>query len=234
MVTCSDKYAVRSYVEKIVGSKYLIPLLYIGDSITEHDIEQFECDAVVKTTHDSGNVFFINKKSIYSNKTVIRELTKSLKYDFGKFNDEPWYSDIARKVLAEKMLYTASGDVPSDFKFHIFNDIEKESQEVILQVDYGRFTEHTRTFYNENGDILPITNKYKNNFKKLQNIKNFPLMIKIAKQLSKEFSYVRVDLYNVDGVIYFGELTFAHEAGFGKFDAYNTDVDWGNKWGSLE
>lgn len=226
-VICSDKAKCRDYVKNIIGEKYLIPILYIGKDITVEKLGSFGANIVVKSTHGSGNVFIIRDESD-SLSLICKSVLESLSEDYGKKTFEHWYSKIEPMIIVEKLLIKTDGNLPEDYKFHIFNN--KGNVKVILQVDYDRFIEHTRTFYDEDLNILDLSIKYPN--KKIPLIKpdNYENMLYIAKQLSKDFDYVRVDLYNLEGQIYFGELTFAHGSGFEKFDCKKNDYLLGGYW----
>jgi len=228
MTICADKYAVRQYVEDKIGSKYLIPLLYHSNTVTAEDLKKIKCDAVVKSTHDSGQIHFITAMDNNNFSKIASNVNKSLTIDFGRLNDERWYSNIIPSVIVEKKMVTLNGNIPFDYKFHMF-ETDNEA-EMIIQVDYDRFTNHSQTFYDENGEKLFFSNNYKNEYREFPNKSNLIKMIELAKKLSKGFGYVRVDLYDVDGDIYFGEITFAHKSGFGKFSDKKVDYEWGKKW----
>ncbi|GGB75169.1 ATP-grasp fold amidoligase family protein [Shewanella inventionis] len=229
-VTCSDKYKVRGYVEAKVGKDYLIPLLYVGENISEKVLRNIEKNFVVKTTHDSGTVIIIKKNDEVDYKFVVDSITKSLGYDFGKLVHEPWYSKIEPKVIIEEMLQGENGSVPNDYKFHVFNR-KNESPKVILGVDFDRFTKNqSRSFFDESGRQLDFEIDYPNLKKERPNIDNLDEMFRIAKALSEDFDYVRVDLYSVNNKIYFGELTFAMASGFAIFRTKEQDFEFGKFW----
>lgn len=226
-VLCSDKAKSRDYVRSLIGEEYLIPVIYIGDTLTSQQLKDYGDNIVVKATHNSGYVFIVNGESVdYS--SITESVLKSFNSDFGKKTDELWYSKIKPQVIVEKLLIKEDGSQPEDYKFHVFNS--NGNIKIILQVDYDRFTNHNRTFYDDSLNILDFSIKYKNNKRMLLRPKNFELMLELVKKLSVDFDYVRVDLYNVDGEIYFGELTFAHESGFGKFDSLASDKLLGSYW----
>lgn len=221
---CSDKYKVRDYVESKVGRKYLIPLKFYGELISKETLDSIDGDFVVKTTHDSGSVQIIKKSLGYKAREVIDKVNLSLEKDFGKLVDESWYSDIKPRVIIEELLVKKDGSQPEDYKFHVFND------KVILQIDYDRFSDHSRSFYDEKLNLLPFGIKYKNKMKKIKELNGFNEMLHVAKKLASDFDYVRVDLYNVDGEIYFGELTFAHGSGYERFSDKKYDILLGKYW----
>ncbi|MEH8018595.1 hypothetical protein MN202_15230 [Rheinheimera muenzenbergensis] len=224
---CADKLAVRDYIADKIGSEYLIPLVYKGDSVTAEQLKAFGKDIIVKATHDSGNVFII-KDSSADYVGIARKVNKSLLFDFGRRADEPWYSKIDAKIIVEKLLKKADGSQPEDYKFHVFNC--HDGAEIILQIDYDRFNGHNRTFYSRDGVVLDFGLKHKNLYRSLPNIENLELMFDLALKAANDFDYVRVDFYNVEGVIYFGELTFAHGTGFERFSKREQDRVWGNYW----
>jgi len=227
-VICSDKKNVRDYVSEKIGQEYLIPLLYAGVSITTNQLKGFGPGIVAKATHDSGNVHIIKDISV-NYEEIYQELTSGFQIDYGKKSHELWYSDIVPHIIVEKLLVNKQGGLPEDYKFHVFND---DGQfKVVLQVDYDRFSDHSRSFYNENLDLLPFSIKFQNYQKCLDIEKSTVLkMFELAKLLGSDFNYVRVDLYNVDGVIYFGELTFAHGGGYEKVVPRKYDLILGNYW----
>ncbi|BCE00393.1 ATP-grasp fold amidoligase family protein [Marinicellulosiphila megalodicopiae] len=226
---CSDKLKVRDYVSEKIGAQYLIPLLFDGNDISIEQLKNIEGDYVVKTTHDSGGVFVVEKSQENDFNQIKKGLDKSLQHDFGKEVSEFWYSKIQPKIIVEKMLKDKEGSVPKDYKFHVFKN--NNQTRIYLQIDYDRFTTHNRSLYDENLNLIPISWHKQNNFIELQKTKNHETMLNLVKQLAVDFNYVRVDLYNVDGQIYFGELTFAAESGFGRFSDKKFDFELGNYWG---
>ncbi len=224
---CSDKFAVRKYVEKKVGSQYLIPLIDHVKFPEELKFEDYGENFVVKANHDSGGVYLC-KNGNFDAQKIRRKLNKKLKIDNGIKRDEPWYSDIKPSIIVEGLLLHKNGDLPADFKFHVFN--RPDRPKVILQVDYGRFSNHSRTFYDEFGEVLPFSQRKKNHFTPLDKPSNLSEMVEVSKKLAEDFDYVRVDLYNVEGEIFFGELTFAHSSGFGRFIPDKYDRVLGDYW----
>lgn len=225
--SCSDKIEVKNYVSKIIDNKYIIPTISIHNEIHEKDIiEAFNKygPIVVKTNHDSGGVFIINSlKDDLSH--IIEEINTRLKFKHGAILNEQWYVDIRPMVLIEQKLL---GDT-SDYKFHMFKR-KDNTFNIVLQIDIDRDGNHTRTLYDENFIWLPFSLEkpcIHNNFEKP---KNFDLMINLAKKLAEPFNYVRVDLYNIDGKIYFGELTFSHGSGNEVFSTKGHDMWMGKLW----
>lgn len=222
---CADKYKVRDYVSKIVGAKYLIPLLYAGKGITKEVIEKLPKAFVMKTNNASKTNIIIKDKKDESTDLILNKINKYLKRKFWYRSFEMFYANIKPMIIVEELLLTKEGNIPNDYKLHVFNN-----GKVIIQVDFDRMTNHKRAFYDENWQELDYTLGFKKSGDKLSKPENLNEMIGIAKKLAKDFPYVRVDLYNVDGKIYFGELTFTHGSGFEKFTPDKIDYEWGSYW----
>ena len=213
---CADKYKVRDYVREKVGEKYLIPLYLVTDNLTLEQWEKLPNSFVAKANHNSGPVQIVRNKFEVNAKKIIKELNNQLKTDYGILSMEKYYSDIPRKIVVEKFLK----ENIEDYKFHCFK--EKIFLERITREGLG-------SMYNiDNWENLGFSIGYDVDIHLYEKPKNFEDMIKLARKLSEDFDYVRVDLYNVDGQIYFGELTFCESGGFGKF----TDEKWDYKFGS--
>ncbi|WP_157447327.1 ATP-grasp fold amidoligase family protein [Catenovulum agarivorans] len=225
--TCSDKYAVREYVTKLVGDEFLVPLIAVVDTPDDLEFAHYGDNFVIKANHDSGSVFLCRDGQFDQN-YITKRLAKKLAENSGKKRNEPWYSQIQPKILVEQLLVAQDGKLPEDYKFHVFNSLG--GQKFFLQVDYDRQTKHSRCIYDEFGQVTEISLNKPSNQQPLPQIKNYTKMVELALKLAEPFDYVRVDLYNLDGHIYFGELTFAHGSGFRKFTPQKYDREWGDLW----
>jgi len=229
---CSDKLRVKDYVSELVGAQYVIENYFSGKEVTIEDIKtalKKYGPIVAKSNHDSGSVFLINKDtSVEQIKLAVKQLNLSIKRDYGKKSGERWYSSIEPMIIIEKQLSVDSKGELSDYKFHVFTSSDK--QEVIIHVDFERYTNHNRSWFNSDLEYLPFAMGYPNIKTSIDKPKNFDLMIDIAKRLAKPFSYVRIDLYNIDGAIFFGEMTFAHGSGFEKLTTKYHDTWLGKFW----
>lgn len=222
---CADKYRVREYVKEKIGEEYLVPLYLVTDKLTEEQWEKLPNSFVAKANHNSGPVQIVRDKSKVNKKEIIRELNNQLKLDYGILSMEKFYSDIPRKIIVEKYI-EHKGDTLEDFKFHIFNK-KIFIEHILHRKSDGNIYEN---FYTEKWECLDLAigaKIYKENIKKPQNIEK---LIEIARKLSEEFDYVRVDLYNQNNNIFFGELTFAGDSGYGKFTDEEWDYKFGNYW----
>lgn len=227
---CADKYRVREYVKEKIGEEYLIPLYLVTDKLTEEQWSQLNAPFVIKPNHDSGTVEIVKDKNKVNAQKVITDINRFLKIDYGKISLEKYYTDIKeRKIIVEKYLK----DNIEDFKFHVFN-MENETK-IFIQIDRDRFQGHKRNIYDENFNKLDFKyvqgyEFFENDIKKEVSEEILAKMKELVKKLSQGFEYVRVDLYNVDGKIYFGEMTFCPESGFGDINPVEWDYKLGSYW----
>ena len=224
---CADKYRVREYVKEKIGEEYLIPLYLVTDKLTEEQWDKLSNSFVAKANHNSGPVQIIKNKTKVNKKEIIRELNNQLKFDYGILSMEKYYSDIPKKIIVEKFLKDNEREMLQDIKIHCFNDGKSKRYFFDLCSRESVGGEVLSVLYDENWTNLKVTagNLDIKDYEKPKNLEN---LLEIAKKLSEDFSYIRVDLYNINEKIYFGELTFCENSGFGKF----TDEKWDYKFGS--
>ncbi|WP_394201383.1 ATP-grasp fold amidoligase family protein [Marinagarivorans algicola] len=227
-ITCADKYAVREYVTQKIGNHYLIPLIQVIDSVDTINFASLPEQFVVKATHGSGWNMIVKDKSKIDFPAMQYQLGKWLLKNFYPRQLEWHYKNIKPQLVFEEMILDASGNIPTDFKFHVFN--KKNETEIYIQVDSDRFGAHTRDYFTTSWEKLKLAVKCPNSNEEPQKPKNLEEMIEVARKLSEDFNYVRVDLYSVDNAIYFGELTFSPEAGFSKFSPAEADRQWGESF----
>ncbi|WP_250436306.1 ATP-grasp fold amidoligase family protein [Hanstruepera flava] len=230
---CADKLLVRSYVERVIGSKYLIPLYYHSSNINNLKPENFPNDKpyIIKTNHNSSGGFIVLDSQSVDWNLIRKKIKKLLKQNYYLESKEWQYKNIVPAFLAEKLLKDEKGELPFDYKFHCFN-----GRVETIQVDLDRFSDHRRNFYDRNWNLMPFTwSQWKNNKplwpngSDIDKPANFQLMMELAEQLAKPFEYVRIDLYNVDGAIYFGEITFHHGGGCERIYPESWDLELGSK-----
>lgn len=232
IIKCADKIQARDYVANMIGSNYLIPCEVLGNKVGLDQLKEKlkkEESIVIKANHNSGPVFFLNEKDTDEKiLNIINQLHTQLETDYGYISGETWYSKIEPLVYFEKALIDKNGLPPNDFKFHVFKS--GSSNKVFVQVDYDRFSDHGRQLYDENFRKLNFSLQYPDKSKKINKPKNFEEMKQIAIKLGENFSYSRIDLYEFENKIYFGEVTFANDGGFGRFSEYKYDMEWGSYW----
>ncbi len=230
--TYVDKFTVRQFVSREIGQEHLIPLLKAKDFIVPQDFDDLPNSFVMKTSNGGGgeNVLLVEDKSLIILSDICLKFNDYLKINVGKSVDERFYDIETPKIIFEKLIKHKDGRYPSDFKVHVFNgDVENK---IIIQVDSDRFGNHKRSLYSDDlkrlkFDIQPKYPPIEDNFKFPVNMDK---LIEISRKLSTKFKYVRVDLYNVDGAIYFGELTFCHGSGWEPIKPKKADFALGGYW----
>lgn len=215
---CADKYEVRSFISEKIGDKYLVPLFFHTQSpkeIIPKNIPDVPC--VVKTNHDSGSVFFIRDKSQVNWMNLQKQLKSHLKNNYYWESKEWQYKNIKPRIIVEKLLLDLNGNIPFDYKLHCFN-----GRVNMIQVDIGRGSgHHHRNWYSRSWEREPYrwsspkgngiyTDPSKEDVPKPRCLDK---MIELSEKLAQSFRYVRVDWYDMDGQLYFGELTFHHDGG---------------------
>lgn len=228
-VTLSDKYLVRDWVSEKIGSEYVIPLIGVWDSPDDIDFDQLPQRFVLKTNCGTGDVILVHDRSKLTGKDIVRYKAR-LKYyqhfDFGLNSCELHYSEIVPKIIAEEILEVEDGEDIPDYKFLCFDGVP-----YYCWVDVGRYHQHKRNVYDLNWNLQEWNQKeYGNAESEIQKPQNFEKMIDIARTLSSGFSHVRVDLYNIGGKIYFGEMTFTNGSGFENIHPYSANLMLGDLW----
>lgn len=222
-----DKYSVKDHVAKIIGAQYVIPTLGIWDSIDDVDLNTLPDKFVLKATHDSGSVFFCKDKNNFDFNTAKKVLGNALKKNFFYVGREWPYLHVKPRIIAEKFLVDESGSQLKDYKVFTFS-----GNPYCIQVDYDRFTNHKRNFYDTSWKYLPFTTCYPTD---KNHIVEKPLCLKellekatkIAQAIPCNY-HVRIDFYITKEHIYFGEITFYHGSGFEKFMPEEWDAILGN------
>ncbi len=225
--TCSDKIEVREYIKEKKLSSILTKMYRKYDSIDDLSLDGLPNSFVIKTTHSCGGVIVVNDKSKANIKIIKKELKKSFKTDLYYSNREWQYKNIKPRIMIEELIYTKN-DLLTDYKFFCFQG--KVHYVYVAKGIASGDQAYCLDFYDKDFNWLNVKRIGHKNYGPIEKPKNYDKMIKIAETLSKDFSHVRVDLYNENGRIYFGELTFTTAAGFGKFDPDSFDYTLGKLW----
>ncbi len=226
-----DKLSAKKIISERFNDEVKVAEVYgIWDSFDEIDFNSLPERFALKTNHGFFNTAVITDKSIFlsSAKDKANELyEKMLKTNYAFVSGfEMVYKNIVPKIYAEEELPTNSGQIIPDYQFHCFNGVPRIVQKTLLTSEYKHSNFYDLTwkklnigikgFYQENlyyEDIQPVL---------------FDKMLEIAKELSKDFKYARIDLAEIDNKIVFMEATFTPHSGFMQFLPDSVDFDWGN------
>lgn len=216
----ADKYLVRDYIKEKIGEEYLIKLLGVYQRVEDIDYDKLPNKFVLKCNHDSGSTIICQDKLTFNKKETNKKLNFFLKRNFYYTTREWHYKNIRSLIICEELLIPKRGEL-CDYKFHCFNGkIE------IIQVTNSSHTGNN--MYSSDWKLLPFRYLNENHSEKKIPVK-LEEMKKIVAKLSKDFNYVRVDLYECNDKVYFGELTFTPNAGCGKFIPEKWDNFYGEK-----
>lgn len=223
-----DKYAVRDFVAEKIGSEYLIPLLGVWDSPDDIEFDSLPEQFVLKCNHTSGaGLHICTDKSTLDKEAVKEDLKTAMNKDYYLTNREWPYKNVPRKIIAEKYMIDVSTNDLRDYKFFTFDGEPK-----FLFVASERHKEGSETkfdFFDMNYNHMDFTNGHPNAAELPQKPECFEEMISLARKLSEGTPHLRVDFYEIDGKVYFGELTFFHWSGMIPFNP----VEWDYKLGEM-
>lgn len=219
-----DKYEVRKYISENIGEEYLIPLIGVYNRFEEINFEELPNQFVIKCTHDSGGVVICKNKSKFDIRKAKEKIKKSMKKNFYYSGREWPYKNIKPKIIIEQYMEDKKAKELIDFKIMCFNGIPKFSFTCSERYNDGLKV----TFYNLSWEKMSFERHYPSSTKNIEKPKNYELMLELSKKLSKNIPFVRVDWYEINGKLYFGELTFYPGSGLEEFKPFSWDKKLGN------
>ncbi|MEA5093491.1 MAG: ATP-grasp fold amidoligase family protein [Sedimentibacter saalensis] len=212
-----DKYKVKAIVERELGTDYIIKTLGVWDDAREIDYDSLPNKFVLKTNHDSHSLIICKDKSSLSRKEVEQKLNKSLKRNGFWYGREWPYKNVCPKIIAEEFIENRDGTPLVDYKFYCYGGRPR-----YFMCSYGE-AEHNVLNHKFDMSLKSIDHLFKNkpaiSESEVKIPENIQEMIDIVKKLCIGYKHIRVDLYNVDGKILFGEFTFYSSAGFMHIEA---------------
>jgi len=219
----ADKYTARAYVGNKVGKQHLIKLLWHGKDPSAIPFDTLPVEYVIKTNHASGQVIVV--KGTADRPGILNRLSVWLKSNYYWVSREYQYYHIKPRVMIEEYLRNQDGSRPLDYRFWCFRGIPE-----VIQVD--NHAHDINPFFDTNWNLLDLHYREGASRPAIAKPINFEQMILIASRLSAGFDFVRVDLYNVNGKIYFGEFTFT-PAGSLTLRPESWDLKLGEQWEML-
>ena len=221
-----DKSTVKEYVGNLIGKQYIIPTLAILNSLDEFEIDKLPSQFVLKCTHDSGGVFVCEDKNLIDFKALKKFISKRLKTNYYYLAREWPYKNIRPRIIIETYVVDNEDGELRDYKLYCFDGYVKA---VLVATNRQSQTEELCfDYFDAEFNHLELTNHWHPNAKiQPHKPKNWETMIKLAQKLSTGFPHVRVDLYEANGQIYFGELTFSDMGGQLKIHPSEWDKEWG-------
>lgn len=226
LTTMVDKIEAKKYVAGIIGEQYIIPTLAVWDNADEIDFDKLPEQFVLKCNHDSGTGMCIcSDKSKLDYSDARKGLNMGLTSDYYPISREWPYKYVKRKVFAEQFMKQEDSSDLTDYKWFCF-----DGNPLYCQVIRNRSTKETIDFFDTkwtHQDFIGFNPRAVHAETCPSCPKNLSLMIEIAAALSKNLPFARVDLYEINGHVYFGEITFFPAGGFGAFRPKNMDYVFG-------
>lgn len=201
-----DKYDVKQYVADIIGEEFIIPTLGVWERFDDINFDLLPDQLVLKCTHDSGGLAIIRDKKTMNMRQIKKKIEKSMKRNYFYVCREWPYKNVKPRIIAEKYLKEDNQNSLTDYKLYMFN-----GKFTFLYVSTGLEDHATAkiSFLTPEWEFAPFSRADYASFDKLpMKPQNFDKMIILAEKLSKDIPFLRVDFYEVNGCIYFGELTF--------------------------
>lgn len=219
-VIYADKYRVRDYIAETIGEKYLVPLIGMYKRAEDIPWKELPNRFVIKCNHASGQNIICKNKADLDIKSVEKQINIWLKRNAFWGGREWCYKDIKPCIICEEFIETRDGNTPDDYKFMCFNGVPR-----LIQVHHDRYGEHTLDYYTPDWQRAKMKRADANTSSSLIPMPlNLGEMLEIATILSNDMYYARIDLYNVEGKIYFGEITMYPTSGFSAFEDYKDDL----------
>lgn len=218
-----DKIKVKSIVSGLIGESYVVDTLMVGKNARELDFNALPEQCVIKPNHGSGWIYFLDKSKPYNKKLIKKKISSWLNMNAYYITGEWQYKKVSKRVLVEPFI----DDFKSikDYKFYCVEGVPKF---ILVISDRHKNKAKWDLMDIEWNKLSVIWDKTKHDANRVPDIpKNFKKMLDIVEVLSKNISFVRVDLYNNEGKIYFGELTFHPGSGNVPFDNYEDDLRLG-------
>ena len=207
-----DKYAVKEYIHEQLGDEYVVPVFGVWDSFDQIPWDSLPDRFVLKCTHDSAGLVICTDKANFDKETARKKLEFCLKRNYFYTGREWPYKNLKPRILAEQYLEDKTVHELRDYKFFTFNGIPK-----VMHLVTNRQNTQEETygdFFDMEYNHLDLTMGHNNAPVCPEKPKNFQLMQEFAEKLAKGTTHLRVDFYEVDGKLLFGELTFFQDSGY--------------------
>ncbi len=222
-----DKYEAKKYVANLIGKQYIIPTLGIYDNFDNIDFKNLPEQFVLKCTHDSGSTIVCKDKKKFNVVKARNKINKSLKRNFYyEFREWP-YKNVSPKIIIEKYIQNNNqNEELNDYKIFCFNG----KPYMILVCSNRKGKQKNTDFFDIEWNKMEFTREnFENNKENIKKPQNLEEMLEISKKLSRNTIFLRVDLYEICGKVYFGELTFYPSSGF---EGFKPEL-WDKKLGDM-
>ena len=222
---CAGRVGVREYVKEQGFDELLIKIYGVFDKFEDIDFSKLPNQFVLKCSHGCAMNYICYDKNKINYDELKKKFNKWLKTNYGKKTLELHYSKIKPQIIIEELMLE-NGKLPTEYKIHVFNG---KAKNLYVVTSRGVDIRYNNYYI----DWTPFDGSQFNGWKKtdhpLKKPSNFDKMVEVAEKLASIFPFVRVDLYNIDGKIYFSEMTFTPAKGTLILDDDKCDFEMG-KW----
>ena len=222
-----DKYDAKPIIANIIGDEYIIKTLGVWERFEDIDFDKLPNQFVLKCTHDSASIVICKDKSKFDpSKYEQNYKNVFLKSDYYHFQNKQWaYKGLKPRIIAEEYIEDDTYDSLSDYKLYCFNGVAKG-----VYVTINRFTNLSVSMYDMNWNLMPFEHIHPNRGDRVVRPKNLALMKDLAEKIARYIDnpFVRVDFYETNGKVYFGEITFYPEGGMCYFKPEEWDYTFGS------
>jgi hypothetical protein len=228
----ADKYAVREFMARKYGDDALVPLIIETKNWHEITFESLPNEPfIIKPNHGSGWYHIIYDKNTIDIKKLQTDCRYWLSQNYYSIQREWQYKNIVPRILVEKLLIPKNGSMANNYRFHCFSG---KVEVISVNVCFDDPNNFVAKKYNKNWEFLKFSYGIEVINEEHEKIEisrpiNFDRMIFIAEDLAKMFAYIRVDFFEVDGTLYYGELTFHDSSGYDKINPF----EWDEKLGAM-
>lgn len=220
-----DKYEVKGLISSLIGEQYIIPSLGVFNKWDDIDFSKFDVPFVIKTTHSSGCVSIVRDKSKETLSQIKKKINKSLKINYFYHSREWPYKGCKPRIIIEKYVKDSSEENLPVYKFFCFSG----EPYIVQTIKNDKTKNETIDYFDMDWQLLDLRQNFNNSEVPLPKPSNFEDMKKLAATLSQDLPFIRVDLYSVNGRIYFSEFTFYSDCGYQLFYPDKWDLILGEK-----
>lgn len=227
----ADKFACREYIKERIGEQYLVPIYGVWESVEDIPFGNLPKEFVIKCTHDSGSVIICKDRQKLDIGDTKKRLRKRLKKNAYLYGREWPYKDIKPRIIAEKLLKDDRYEFLPVFKIFCFNG----TPQIIQQLLNDKQPNETVDYFDTDWNRLNMIQRFPNSTNPIEKPIKLEEMLNIARRLSKGTAFLRVDLYEVNGEVFFSEHTFYTDAGYSIFEPEEENWDERlGKWINIE
>ena len=223
-----DKYDVKEYVSKTIGEEYIVPTLGVWDNVDEIDFESLPEQFVIKCTHDSGSTVVCKDKKNFDFVSLKKKFKKRLRKNMFWWAREWPYKNVKPRIIAEKLMVDKNqkndGNL-SVYKVFCFDG----KPEIIQTIQNDKSVNETVDYFDTSWNILDMRQDFPNSKVPVDKPKTLDEMLSLSARLTTGFEFLRADFYEINGKVYFSELTFYSDAGMTVFEPR----EWDYKLGAL-